>query len=219
VSAFNGFSLQALDFYEDLEANNTRTFWAEHKNLYESQVRDPMRALLAELAGDFGEGTVFRPHRDVRFSKDKSPYKTHQGGFAELNPGTGFYVQLDASGLMAGGGFHAHSSDQIERYRVAVDTTASGEDLAALVSALSTDGFDIGGERLKTRPRGYPEDHPRIELLRHKTLTASKSFGAPPWLSSREALEHVRAAWEALRPLNAWIGQHVGPPDAPARRR
>jgi uncharacterized protein (TIGR02453 family) len=214
MARFSGFPVEAVAFYEQLEQHNTKEFWAEHKATYESAVREPMRSLLEELAGEFGEGTVFRPYRDLRFSKDKTPYKTHQGGFAQTHAGSGYYVHLDSDGLMAGGGFHAHSPAQVERFRKAVDDDGTGEPLAAIVAALEKAGFEIGGETLKTRPKGYAADHPRIDLLRHKTLTAAKHFGTPAWLARREALTRVKKAWTAIRPLDAWIGEHVGAPNA-----
>jgi len=211
---FTGISDRALEFYEELAANNSRPFWAERKTVYETEVRDPMRALVAELEPEFGEASLFRPHRDVRFSKDKSPYKTHQGAFVGIEPGIGYYVQVDAEGLLAGGGFHYHASTQVERYRRAVDDESTGTGLVAVVTALRDAGFELEGEQLKTRPRGYDPDHPRIGLLRFKSLMALKRFGAPDWLATPAAVDEVREAWRRLVPLNEWILVNVGPPDA-----
>jgi uncharacterized protein (TIGR02453 family) len=213
VPTFNGFSDRVFEFYDELAANNSKPFWAEHKTVYETEVRDPMRALVAELEPEFGEATLFRPFRDVRFSKDKSPYKTHQGAFVGVEPGIGYYVQLDSEGLLAGGGFHHHASSQVERYRTAVDHSSTGADLRAIVTVLRETGFELEGERLKTRPRGYDAEHPRVDLLRFKSLMALKRFGAPDWLATRATLDHVRDAWRRLVPLNEWIVLNVGPPD------
>ena len=211
MAPFTGFPSQALDFYVRLGQENTREFWQANKATYDACVREPMAALLDELAGEFGEGTVFRPQRDIRFSRDKSPYKTYQGGFVALFPGTGYYVQLDSTGLLAGGGFHAHATAQVDRFRAAVDERHRGEQLAAVVAALVEDGFEVGGEAVKTKPRGFPADHPRIDLLRHKALTVGRPFGSPDWLASPEALAHVRNTWREVRPLNEWLAAHVGP--------
>jgi uncharacterized protein (TIGR02453 family) len=214
VPTFNGFSDRAFDFYDELAANNSKSFWAEHKTVYETEVRDPMRALVAELEPEFGEATLFRPYRDVRFSKDKSPYKTHQGAFVGIEPGIGYYVQLDSEGLLAGGGFHHHASAQVERYRKAVDDTSTGTGLEAIVAGLRDAGLELEGERLKTRPRGYDVDHPRIALLRFKSLMALKRFGAPDWLATPAAADQVRDVWRILVPLSEWIIRNVGPPEA-----
>lgn len=212
MGAFGGFPAEAVDFYARLEQDNTRAFWTEHRSTYEAAVREPMTALLDDLADRFGAGKVFRPHRDVRFSPDKSPYKTHQGGFVEVRPGIGYYVHLDADGLMAGGGFYAPTPVQVERYRRAVDEERTGNVLVGIVARLGKAGFEIGGDTLKTRPRGYPADHPRIEMLRHRSLTARLHLGAPAWLATPEAVGHVRGAWTAMEPLNTWLGDHLGSP-------
>jgi uncharacterized protein (TIGR02453 family) len=214
VPTFNGFSDRVFDFYDALAADNSRSFWAEHKTVYETEVRDPMRALVAELEPEFGEATVFRPHRDVRFSKDKSPYKTHQGAFVAVQPGIGYYVQVDAEGLLAGGGFHPRASTQVERYREAVDDESTGSALRGIVTELRDTGLDVEGERLKTKPRGYDNAHPRIDLLRYKSLMVLERFGAPDWLATSAAVDQVRDTWRRLVPLNDWIARNVGAPDA-----
>jgi uncharacterized protein (TIGR02453 family) len=213
MSGFSGFPPEALDFYKRLRQDNTREFWQANRATYDVAVRQPMTDLLDELAGEFGEAALFRPRRDTRFSRDKSPYKTYQGGFASLSPGTGYYVHLDADGLLAGGGFHAHSPAQVARYREAVAHEETGRVLARIVSALEAAGFEVGGEAVKTSPRGFAADHPRIELLRHKELTVGRAFGAPGWLSTPAALEYVRGAWREVRPLNEWLDRHVGSAD------
>lgn len=211
MTRFSGFSDRAFEFYDELAANNSRQFWAEHKPVYESEVRDPMRALVTELEREFGEATVFRPHRDVRFSKDKSPYKTHQGAFVAISPGIGYYVHLDAEGLLAGGGFYSHAPTQVERYRTSVDDDVTGAQLEGIVAAVREAGFELDGDRLKTKPRGYDAEHPRIDLLRYKSLTAFKRFSAPSWLATPAAADHVRETWRLLVPLNEWVAANVGP--------
>lgn len=210
MSEFAGFPLWGAQFYAELERHNSREFWAGHKERWEREVRDPMRALVAALEPEFGPATVFRPHRDVRFSVDKSPYKTHQGAIAGPARGLGYYVQLDADGLSVGGGFRAHSPAQTDRYRRAVDADDDGA-LPTIVATLEGQGYEVMGASLKTRPRGYPADHPRIELLRRKEVMALRNVGVPAWLPSADALDHVRAMWSQLRPLAQWAIEHVGP--------
>src|SRR5262249_53618121 len=151
---FEGFPAGAFDFYERLEADNSKSFWDAHKDEYQRFVREPMLALADELEADFGPATVFRPHRDIRFSADKSPYKTYQGVFVAAVPGTGYYAQLSADGVLASGGFHSHGPDQVDRYRRAVDANSSGRALADVVARLQRDGLAVGGEAVKTRPPG-----------------------------------------------------------------
>lgn len=211
MTTFPGFSDRAVAFYAELEDNNTREFWTAHKAVYESEVRDPMRALVADLEPEFGPSKLFRPHRDIRFSNDKTPYKTQQGALAGDGSGVGYYVKLDSGGLTAGGGFRAHSPAQVGRFRGAVDADATGVEVSDLVAGLRADRFDIEGEELKTTPRGYAADHPRIDLLRCRSLMAFKVFGTPTWLASPAALEKVRNAWRQVTPLRVWVADNVGP--------
>jgi uncharacterized protein (TIGR02453 family) len=145
---FGGFPAAAFEFYAGLRADNSKDYWTAHRAVYDDSVRAPLAALLEELAEEFG-GTVsvFRPFRDVRFSRDKSPYKTNQGGFVEVAPGTGYHLQLDADGLATGGGFHARDAADTGEYRDAVTRTDSGERLASVVTSLAEAGFEIEGNR------------------------------------------------------------------------
>ncbi|MEV4116563.1 DUF2461 domain-containing protein [Nonomuraea sp. NPDC049695] len=214
---FSGFPDEAFLFYEGLEADNSKTYFTRHKHLYEEAVREPMLALTEELAPEFGSAQLFRPYRDVRFSKDKSPYKTHQGAFVDLQPGIGFYVEVSAAGLFTAGGFYTQATDQVARYRAAVDEDLSGKPLESLTSALVAQGYALYGERLKTKPRGFSEDHPRIELLRHKSLYAGMSFEPEPWVSTAEVLTRVKDTWRAYGPLVDWLCTHVRGSELPRR--
>src|SRR4051794_5353550 len=101
--AFRGWPVEAVEFYEGLLADNSKTYWQVHKTTYDADVQGPMKELVAEVAPEFGDGKIFRPYRDVRFSADKTPYKTHIGAILE----SGGYVQLGAHGPAAGrGGWH-----------------------------------------------------------------------------------------------------------------
>lgn len=192
---------EALEFYEGLEADNSKAYWTAHREVYERGVQAPMQSLLEALEPEFGPGSMFRPYRDVRFSRDKSPYKTHQGALVG-----DFYVQLSAAGLLVAGGYHSTTPDQVERLRAAVADDVTGPALERVLHRLRDEGFAVEGERLKTRPRGYPADHPRIELLRFRTLVAMRT------LDGGGSVEEVRAAWRRLRPLTEWLDQYVGPP-------
>ncbi|GAA1529969.1 DUF2461 domain-containing protein [Actinomadura kijaniata] len=206
---FTGFGDESFAFYEGLLADNSRSYWAEHRETYERHVRAPMAELCAELEDEFGAAKIFRPYRDVRFSKDKTPYKTHQGAITEQ----GFYVEIDADGILVAGGMYMPGTEQLHRYRAAVDEDLSGKPLAAIVEGLRDAGLEVNGDVLKTRPRGTPPDHPRLELLRHRSLYASAGWPADPWTRTPEVVERVRSAWRTLRPLMGWFDQHVGPSD------
>jgi uncharacterized protein (TIGR02453 family) len=218
--SFEGFPDEGLVFYEGLEADNTKTYWTRGKSSYEAHVRAPLLALLEELAPEFGTAKVFRPYRDVRFSNDKTPYKTHQG--AVIHPegrAAAWYVQISAEGLRVAGGCWRLESDQVARYRRAVADEVQGPPLQAEVDRLSGAGWAIDGDRLVRVPAGFDADAPRLDLLKHKALHASRSWEPADWLHSREALERVRAAWRDLVALNVWLDDNVGATTKEASRR
>ncbi len=210
MAEFTGFPEAALDFYDDLELDNTRSFWTAHKQVYESAVRTPMLALAAALEDEFGQAKVFRPYRDVRFAKDKTPYKTHQGAFVARGPSTGFYVQLAAPGVRIGAGFYSVDSGQLARIREAIDDERRGTELERILGWLRTKGWELSGDLLKTSPRGYDAGHPRIDLLRHKSMTLGKSYGFEPFIHTPELLTRVRRDWRQARPFVDWVCEQTG---------
>jgi uncharacterized protein (TIGR02453 family) len=211
MTPFAGIPDAAFEFYAELEHNNNRDWWLDHKSTYDSAVKEPLAGLLAGLEPEFGEARLFRPNRDIRFSLDKSPYKTAQGALAAVAEGTGFYVQLDADGLLIGGGYHTHTPAQLARFRSAVDAPSSGGVLQQIVTQVRALGFTVEGETLKTVPRGFDKGHPRAELLKHKSLAAGMHVGRPAWLPTPDAAGEVARRWEQLRPLVEWIGRYAAP--------
>jgi len=211
MDTFAGIPPEAFRFYGELEDNNNREWWLEHKSTYDSAVREPLELLLAGLEPEFGPAKLFRPYRDVRFSQDKSPYKTAQGAFATRQEGVGFYLQVSADGLLVGGGYHSHTPAQLARFRASADASASGARLQDIVDSLAGAGFAIEGEKLKTVPRGFGKDHPRAELLKHKSLSAGVGLGQPGWASTTAASEEIARRWRELRPLVEWVGRYAAP--------
>jgi uncharacterized protein (TIGR02453 family) len=210
MAQFTGIPEAALDFYDDLEMDNTRSFWAEHKGTYEAAVRAPMTALGEALEPEFGSTKVFRPHRDVRFAKDKTPYKTHQGVFVARGPATGWYVEVSAPGVRVSVGFYDASSARLARIREAIADGRRGGDLEQILGDLEAEGWTRGGDRVKTAPRGYDVDHPRIDLLRHRSMTLSRSYGFDPVIHTPAVLEMVREDWRRANPFVEWVCDHAG---------
>ncbi len=219
--SFTGFPDEGLVFYENLEADNSKSFWTEHKAAYDKHVKTPMLALVEELTAEFGTPKLFRPYRDVRFSKDKTPYKTHQGAVLHhTGAGVGaWYVEVSADGLQARGGSWRMQPDQVERYRRAVDDDLQGTRLDRVVADIRAAGLVVDGDRLKRTPRGYDADHSRVELLRHKSIHGGRHWTPEDWLDSREVLTRVQETWRALVPLNRWLADNVGATTAPPDRR
>jgi uncharacterized protein (TIGR02453 family) len=219
VAAFKGWPAEAFDFYEGLEADNTKAYWTAHKATYEECVRAPFEALLTDLAAEFGPGKLFRPYRDVRFAADKAPYKTNAGAVLNHTDGPVYYVAISTEGLFAASGYYMMAKDQIDRFRKAVADAKLGPAVERVVTKLEQAGYDIGGEALKRSPPGYPVDHPRIRLLRHKGLTMAKGWPPAAWMGTAKAKPRVVEVFRAAKPLNAWLDANVGPSDMPREAR
>jgi len=208
---FCGWSPEAVEFFEGLAADNTKAYWNAHRARYEQSVREPMAELLDELSGEFGPGRIARPYRDIRFRADKSPYKTEI--YATLDRGG--YVRFSADGLTAALGYYQMTTAQLERYRHAVDDESSGARLAGMVERLRGEGMQVGGgQTLKTAPRGYPGDHPRIGLLRCKGLICWQQWPVAPWLGTDQARDRVAGFLRTAAPLHHWLDRQVGPDPA-----
>lgn len=206
---FDGFPADAFAFYRELEAHNEKPWWEANKPRYEAAVKAPFEALAEELEPVANRVKLYRPYRDVRFSHDKTPYKTRQGMLAQRAEGVGWYVNLDAEGVWLGGGFFGDAA-LTKAYRAAVEAAAPGTALEGIVAELEERGYEIGGEQLKTAPRGVDRDHPRIALLRRKWLTARRHV-APADAAGPELLDALFDTVEDVRPLVAWGAEHVAP--------
>lgn len=202
---FEGIPHDAADFYAELEEDNSTGFWQANRERYETSVRGPVTALLAELEEEFGPGKVFRPNRDVRFSADKSPYKTHQGGYVATAPRTGWYAEVSADGFRLGAGCYQMETAVLAAYRRDVDGPR-GAELVRLVEQLASAGWEIGGDTVKTAPRGWPRDHERIGLLRHKNLSAMRWIEDAEIVTTGRLVDEVRTHWRTVRPLVEWLG-------------
>jgi uncharacterized protein (TIGR02453 family) len=216
IVAFRGWPADAIEFFEGLEADNSKSFWQAHNKIYEESVKRPMDLLLVELEDEFGPGKLFRPYRDVRFSKDKSPYKTNIAAAV----GSSGYVTLSADGLGVGSGMYMMSPGQLERFRHAVAGEKSGVVLTSIVAEIRDKGYACAvNDSLKTAPKGYPKDHPRIEFLRGKGITVWQLWPPEAWLGTSKAKARVLSVLHAAVPLNEWLSENVGgTPPAHARR-
>ena len=205
--SFTGFPVAALDFYDDLEMDNTKSFWEANRAVYKDSVEAPFKALAAALEPEFGAMKIFRPYRDVRFAKDKTPYKTHQGAFVGVAPATGWYVEVSPRGVRTGAGFYDAGGPRLAAFRNAIVDDTSGPQLKRILARIEKAGFDISGERLKTAPRGFDKEHPRIELLRHKQLFAGRLIGFEPVIHTASVLDLIRDDFRATKPLVDWLAR------------
>lgn len=206
MGEFKGWTGDFQGFFLGLQMNNSKRYFEAHRRQYEQEVKAPMQALLADLAAEFGQAKISRPNRDIRFSSDKSPYKTNI--YADAREGG--YVALDAKGLTAAGGRYMVEPEQLARYRVAVAAERTGKELTAIVAGLRKKGYEIGGLELKRVPPPYPQEHPRAELLKHKRFIYWKVWPVGPWIATAQARERVAKAWRDGSELKAWLAKHMG---------
>ena len=209
ASAFRGWPEEFQRFFIGLELDNSKRYFEANRETYELAVKAPMVALMDALAGEYGEGKIFRANRDIRFSKDKSPYKTNIAATAGMD-GHGGYISLDARGLTVAAGRYELTPQQLNKYRKKVAAESTGTQLVAIVGRLEKAGYGIGGEALKRVPSGLPQDHPRARLLKHKILYIYKNFGLQPWLGSGTARKHIVRVWSDAAPLNDWLKRNAG---------
>jgi uncharacterized protein (TIGR02453 family) len=214
MTTFEGFGPKVRRWFQGLEADNSREYFAAHRDVFEAAIRDQMEALLTELSQKFGgEVKLFRQNRDIRFSPDKSPYKTNTYGVvygSELAP-QGLYASISARGLVAGSGYHMMARDQLDRYRDAVADDTRGPELGKLVAKAEKAGLEVWGESLVTAPRGYPKDHQRIELLRRKSLALGNTLTLGRGIGRTDGLQFVSKTWRTAAPVTGWLEREVGP--------
>jgi uncharacterized protein (TIGR02453 family) len=226
MTRFAGFGPDVRKWFQGLEADNSREYFAASRDFFEESVRGQMEALLTELSEKFaGEVKMFRQNRDIRFSADKSPYKTNTYGvvYGAGIAANGLYASISARGLVAGSGYHVMARDQLDRYRDQVADDTSGPELTTLVAGAEKAGLQLWGESLATAPRGYPKDHERIELLRRKSLSLGATLNFGRGIGRVDGLRFVTETWRAAAPVTGWLDEHVGastiPVDRPRRRR
>jgi uncharacterized protein (TIGR02453 family) len=222
MTEFEGFGPEVRRWFEGLEADNSKAYFAAHREFFDDAIRGQMEALLTELSETFGgEVRLFRPNRDIRFSVDKSPYKTNSYGVLhgpEIAAG-GLYASISAEALVAGSGYHQMARDQLDRYREGVTDDAAGAELTARVGDAEAAGLELWGETLATAPRGYPRDHERIELLRRKSLALGARLPFGRGISRSDGLQFVSDTWQAAAPVTAWLAAHVGASTMPVAPR
>ncbi len=216
LQAFEGFPEEGFRFFRELAVNNNREWFAEHKQEYIDFLQTPAVSLVVELGerlkSEFpgiaydlrtnGAGSIMRIYRDIRFSKDKTPYKTHIGiNFWEgpqKKGSPGFHFYMDAEGAAFYGGYHLFPKDYLTAYRESVANDTSGEELRkALDKMVKNEGFEFGGEQLKKVPPGYDKESPRGDLLRYKGLWLKsskldlKTLGSPTLIDTCAANAHT----------------------------
>jgi uncharacterized protein (TIGR02453 family) len=216
AEAFRGWPPEALEFLRELEENNERDWFKANRARYDEYLLAPTQALAGDLAA-LGRPHLFRPWNNTRF-RPGPPLKEHIGLAIGYGGAGGFYVELSLDGLLVAAGLHAPASDQVERLRRGIDSPRSAAALTRALRVAEGSGLALNDADLKRAPRGYPADHPRVDLLRHRRLTVAQLHSLRPWLHRPEAGSRIRDGLESAAPLVRWLRTHVGPSEQPRRR-
>jgi uncharacterized protein (TIGR02453 family) len=203
---------EAIEFLRELEANNDRDWFKANRERYDLYLVEPARDLADQLAA-LGEPHLFRPYNDTRFHL-RPPIKEQLGLAIGYGGAGGFYVELSLDGLLVAAGMHAPASDQLVRFRAAIDDGRRAGSFERAIRTAEAAGMETAPPQLKRAPRGYPLEHPRIERLRMKELTVYRRHELGPWLHKRSAAARVRKELDSARPLVGWLAKHVGPSQA-----
>ena len=202
---FTGIPREGFTFFKGLASHNNREWFQENKSVYEKDVRGPMQSLLAELAPTYGgSGKLTRINRDMRFARGQTPYKNFIASIVGRH-----YISLSKDGLYIGTGIYMPDAATLHRLRAAIDDDASGKALVRIVAALRRKRYQVSSHETTAKaPRGYTDDHPRIDLLRMKDIHAGTQL-APSALATRKALGSVVAVMTDVDPLSDWLRRYV----------
>ena len=222
-STFTGFPERLFTFLEGLEADNSKAYFDANRDVWDEVIQPCVHDLMADLEPEFGNLRTFRPNRDVRFSQDKSPYKTWIGVTTSDRAvgGIGSFLRVESGGLRIASGAMAFAPDQIKRFRTALDNPAAAGELDQIARGLAKDGIPLTPGKqptLQRMPKGFSEDHPRSDWLRWKGAVVVCEYDRAGWMNRAEAADRVREVWAGARPLVEWIHHHVGESDTQKSR-
>lgn len=197
---FAGFPTEAFRYFAEVAADTSWETVERLQDLHARAVRGPMCELAAGLEAEFGRAKVYRLHRSPSLWIAQHAYLSRSANSV-------YGVTLDLDGLEVEAGWLHARPELLPSYREGVLEDASGERLQRTVDDLEQRGYEIIGETLRSRPRGLPADHPRMRLLRHRSLVAIRRLGRGTWLGRPDAVDVVRCAWRELTPLVHWLAE------------
>ncbi|MEZ5668721.1 MAG: DUF2461 domain-containing protein [Alphaproteobacteria bacterium] len=224
--AFGGFGKGTLDFLAGLSANNNKAWFDAHRQDYEAHFVGPAVAFVAALAEPLAKlaprlnaeprinGSIFRINRDIRFSKDKTPYKDHLDlWFWEGERKTalsGLFFRLTATEMILGTGCHGFDPARLAAFRQAVCDPKRGPAAAKAVAAIERAGFTLGGAHYKTLPRGFAASTPAAErLLKHNAFYAVQTAPHPPGLATPGLVDWCVERWRGTLPIHRWLVENL----------
>ncbi len=219
---FTGFSKKTVKFWRDLAKNNDKAWFEKNRAIYDKEVLEPSREFVIAM-GSLLKGmapqlkaepkvnkSLFRIYRDTRFSKDKTPFKSHMGLWWWEGPGkrmacSGFYFQLEPPKVMLGVGMYCMPKELLPAFRDAVASDKHGPALVRAINQVEKAGYAVGGARYQRVPRGFAKDHPRAELLKHDGIWARIEAKIPPEFHTSELPDWCLPHFQAMLPLHKWL--------------
>ena len=226
MSEFTGFGPKTRKFLRDLRRNNEKAWFDEHRGEYEAYYLEPARAFVEAVGPKLEKveprvvweprvnGSIFRVNRDIRFSKDKTPYKDYidfwfwQGD--RKTALSGFYLRIRDKSIHLGAGSHSFSNDALGRYRACMGEEKAVKSLVALLKRLERGGYEVQGKTYKQAPRGFTGDGAATELVLHSSLSAGVEHRSPPELGRPKFAAYCVKEWRKLAPLPKWLVDNVG---------
>ena len=222
MAQFNGFSQEYFSFFNTLKKNNSKQWFEKHRGEYDEFVMHPAREFVIEMGKKLrkiapGVNAIpkinqsrFKINRDVRFSKDKSPYKTYMGiwlweGEGKRMASSGFYLHVENNHLLIGVGIKMFPKPLLDRYRKAVADKKQGAALKDAVAKIKARGYLIDGKHYKNVPRGYDAEHPHAEYLLYNGLTARVEENVPDAFYSEAIIDYAYAHYKNMLPLHRWL--------------
>lgn len=221
---FEGFPKEGIEFFKELRENNNRNWFIANKKRYTEFVIKPAQSLVQELGEKLsktlvdlrydtkltGSGSIMKIYRDVRFSKDKTPYRTRLGIIFWEGPGkkmehSGFHLGLSDQMFVVHGGMHTFTKEMLPKYRIAVVDDRLGKELSKIVNKLKDSGYTIGGTHYKRVPRGFDPEHENADFLLHNGLYAGYSKIPRKVISSSELVDHCLEHFISMSPLHNWL--------------
>lgn len=213
--SFTGFPEEAFKFLVGLKEDNSRAYWQEHNEVWQEVIRPTMRSLMDELEPFFGPLRMYRPNRDIRFSRNKDPYKTWVGITTQgTGPGgIGLFFAIEPRSMRISAGSGAFAADQIKEYRRSLDNPVAGPNFERIVSGIIQAGYKVTSGRrpeLVRMPRGYDQDHPRATYLKWRGVVLRHQKAYESWFGTPVILDHIIRTWSTGLPLIEWIQEFVG---------
>ncbi len=220
---FNGFSKKTVKFFKDLEVNNKRVWFDENRDIFDDHVMLPatlfvnemgekLKSLSSDIVADpRRDKSIFRINKDTRFSKYKTPYKTHLGiyfweGEGKKLENPGFYFQCDARTIMYGVGMHIFTKEHLKKYRDAIVDKKLGNELNQIIKKITkNDDYKLGWVKYKKVPSGYDKEHPNADLLLYGGIGFTYEKKIPKEFSSDDFADYTFKIFNDLSPIFLWV--------------